>query len=98
MQPNVTPVRDRLLVKPVKKEEKKTDAGIFIQEKEDQEPVHGTVVAAGSGAVTRKGKKVQMIVQTGDRVLFSTSAGLKVNIDGVDYVVLREKEILATLD
>ena len=91
------PLHDRVLVKRLEEEEK-TAGGIIIPDSAKEKPIKGEVVAAGPGKASAEGKKIEMSVKKGDKVLFNKYAGTEVKIDGVEYLVMREDDILAILD
>src|SRR4051794_21628808 len=86
---NVTPLHDRVIVKPAKAEEK-TAGGIIIPDTEKEKPQRGTVIAAGPGK-----KDEPVTVKEGDTVLYGKYAGTEISIEGDDYLIMRESDILA---
>ena len=93
---NVRPLNDRLLVRRI--EEKETiKGGIIIPDTAKEKPQEGEVVAVGNGKVLENGTKVAMDVKAGDRVLFGKYSGTDIKIDGQEYLILREDEVLAIL-
>lgn len=88
------PLGDRYIVKVLEKEEK-TAGGIVIPDKAKEKPQEGEVMAVGTGKTLDDGTKVQMELKTGDKVVFSKYAGAEVKIDGVEYLILRQDDILA---
>ena len=90
------PVGDRVISRVLEKEEK-TKSGIFLPDTAKEKPQEGEVVAVGAGKVYDNGQRVALEVQVGDKVLFAKYAGTDVNIDGVDHLVLSERDILAVL-
>jgi chaperonin GroES len=88
-QLSVTPLHDRVIVKPAAAEEK-TSGGIIIPDTAKEKPQRGTVVAAGPGK-----KDEPVTVKSGDTVLYGKYAGTEISIDGVDYLIMRESDILA---
>jgi chaperonin GroES len=88
---NVTPLHDRVIVRPAKAEEK-TAGGIIIPDTAKEKPQRGTVVAAGPGK-----KDEPVTVKAGDSVLFGKYAGTEFQINGEDLLILRESDILAVL-
>ena len=93
---NVRPLHDRLIIKRV--EEKETvKGGIIIPDTAKEKPQEGEVIAAGNGKVLENGTKVAMDVKAGDRVLFGKYSGTDIKIDGQEYLILREDEVLAIL-
>jgi chaperonin GroES len=87
--PNVTPLHDRVIVKPAAAEEK-TAGGIIIPDTAKEKPQRGIVVAAGPGK-----KDEPTTVKTGDNVLYSKYGGTEITLDGVEYLIMRETDILA---
>ena len=93
---NVRPLHDRLIIKRV--EEKETvKGGIIIPDTAKEKPQEGEVIAVGNGKVLENGTKVAMDVKAGDRVLFGKYSGTDIKIDGQEYLILREDEVLAIL-
>jgi chaperonin GroES len=90
------PLHDRVVVRRLKAEEK-TAGGIIIPDTAAEKPMEGEVIAAGAGARNETGAVVALDVKAGDRVLFGKWSGTEVKIDGEEYLVLREDEILAVL-
>ena len=86
---NVTPLHDRVIVKPAAAEEK-TAGGIIIPDTAKEKPQRGTVLAAGTGK-----KDEPMTVKNGDMVLYGKYAGTEIQIDGQDLLIMRESDILA---
>ena len=94
---NLRPLQDRIIVKRVE-EEGKTAGGIFIPETAKEKPQQGEVVAVGKGKLTEDGKVIPMDVKVGDKVLFGKYSGSEVKLDGVDYLIMREDDILGVLE
>ena len=90
------PLGDRVIIRVLEKEEK-TKSGIFLPDTAKEKPQEGEVVAVGAGKVYDNGQRVALEVQVGDKVLFAKYAGTDVNIDGVDHLVLSERDIIAVL-
>ena len=93
----VRPLHDRIIVKRLEEEEK-TKGGIIIPDTAKEKPMEGEVVAAGKGRVTEEGKVVALDVKAGDRVLFSKYAGTEVKIEGAEYLIMREEDILGIIE
>src|SRR6266481_7337051 len=93
----VRPLHDRLLVKREDESEEKI-GGIIIPDTAKEKPQRAKVVAVGNGKVTEEGKRVPLDVKSGDRILFGKYAGNEVKIDGDDYLILREEDVLAILE
>ena len=94
---NLRPMHDRIIVKRLE-EETKTAGGIFIPETAKEKPQRGEVVAVGKGKVTEEGKVMPMDVKKGDKVLFGKYAVTEVKIDGQEYLIMREDDILGVID
>jgi chaperonin GroES len=90
------PLHDRIVVKRVEEQET-VRGGIIIPDSAKEKPQEGEVVAIGSGAMLEDGTKAPMSVKAGDRILFGKYSGAEVKIDGVEYIVFREDEVLAVL-
>jgi chaperonin GroES len=91
------PLHDRVVVK--RTEEEKTSAGgIVIPDSATEKPIKGEVVAVGNGKILDSGEKRKLDVKKGDRVLFGKYSGTEVKIDGVEYLVMREDDIMAILE
>ncbi len=90
----IRPLADRVVVKPVEREEK-TKGGIYLPDTASKErPMEGTVLAVGEGRIDDNGKRVPMNVKPGDRVIFAKYSGTEFKIDDVEYLILSEKDIL----
>jgi chaperonin GroES len=94
---NLRPRHDRIIVKRLE-EEGKTAGGIFIPETAKEKPMRGEVVAVGKGKVTEDGKVLPLDVKKGDNVLFGKYAGTEVKIDGDEYLIMREDDILGVVE
>ena len=89
---NIQPLADRVLIKPTPAEEK-TLSGIIIPDSAKEKPLRGTVLAAGKGT-----KDEEMVVKENDVVMFGKYAGTEINYDGVDYLVMKQSDIIAIVD
>ena len=89
----IRPLNDRLLVKRLA-EEAKTAGGIIIPDSAKEKQAEGEVIAVGPGKLNDKGERVALQVTAGDRVLFSKYGGTEVKIDGDDFLIMREDDIL----
>jgi chaperonin GroES len=92
----VQPLADRVLVKPQEEEEVKK-WGIIIPDTAKEKPQQGKVIAVGPGKMTESGQKVAMEVKKGDIILYGKYSGTEVTIDGKDYLIMRESDILAVI-
>lgn len=90
----VRPLHDRILVQRLEEGEQRV-GGIIIPDSAKEKPQRGTVVAAGAGKVTDEGERVAMDVQEGDTVLFGKYSGQEIKFDGVDYLIMKEDDVLA---
>ena len=91
------PVADRVVVKPLQKEEM-TKSGLIIPDTAKEKPQEGEVIAVGAGKLLDNGKRGEMEVKVGDRVLFAKYGGTEFKLDGDDLLVLRESDILAVIE
>jgi chaperonin GroES len=94
MATKLQPLGDRLVVKPIQKEEM-TKGGILIPDTVKEKPQEGEVVAVGPGRMTDDGKRIAMDVKVGDRIIYSKYGGSEIKIDDVEMIILRESDILA---
>jgi chaperonin GroES len=90
------PLHDRVVVKRIEAEEK-TSGGIIIPDTAKEKPQQGEVIAVGPGARDEAGKLIPLDVQAGDRVLFGKWSGTEVKLDGVDYLIMKESDIMGVL-
>ncbi len=93
---NIKPLADRVIVRPIEPEEKK-QGGIIIPDTAKEKPQEGEVIAVGPGKINDSGAKVAMEVKKGDRVLYGKYAGTEVTIDGKEYLIMRESDLLAVV-
>ena len=91
---NVRPLHDRIIVRRLEEGEQQI-GGIIIPDTAKEKPQQGTVIAAGNGKVKDDGKRIPLDVKKGDKVLMGKYSGSEVKIDGTDYIIIREDEILA---
>ncbi len=87
------PLQDRVLVKRVEEEEK-TVGGIIIPDTAKEKPQEGTIIAVGKGKVLDSGTKIELDVKVGDKILFSKYAATDIKIEGEEYLIMREDDIL----
>jgi chaperonin GroES len=92
----VQPLRDRVLVRRIEEDEQKV-GGIIIPDSAKEKPTRAEVMAVGSGRMLENGKKVPLDLKTGDRVLIGKWSGTEVKVDGQEYLILKEDEILGIL-
>jgi chaperonin GroES len=94
---NLRPLQDRIIVKRLE-EETMTAGGIFIPETAKEKPMKGEVIAVGNGKKTEDGKILPVDVKKGDKVLFGKYAGTEIKIDGQEYLIMREDDILGIME
>jgi chaperonin GroES len=94
---SVRPLHDRILVRRTQEEEK-TAGGLFIPDTAKEKPQRGEIVAAGKGRITEDGKVLPLEVQVGDKVLFGKYAGTEFKLDGQEYLMMREEDILGVIN
>ena len=94
---SLRPLQDRILVERVE-EAQKTKGGIIIPDTAKEKPAEGKIVAVGNGRMTDDGKLIPMELKVGDRILFSKYGGTEVKIDGTDYLIMRQDDVLGVVD
>jgi chaperonin GroES len=96
MATSLKPLGDRVVVTPRAKEEM-TKSGIVLPDTASEKPQQGTVLSVGPGRMLDNGTRLEMEVKAGDEVLFAKYAGTEVKLDGEDYLVMRESDLLAII-
>jgi len=91
------PLNDRILVKRLE-EETKTKGGIIIPDTAKEKPAEGKVVAVGVGALNNDGKRVPIEVKVGDRILFGKYGGQEIKVEGEEYLIMSEQEVLCVIE
>ena len=91
------PLHDRILVQRTEEEEQKV-GGIIIPDSAKEKPQQGKVVAVGNGKADKDGKRIALDVKDGDTILFGKYSGQEVRVDGEDYLIMREDEVLAVIE
>lgn len=94
----IKPLEDKVLVKPLIEEEKKSASGLIISTLEKDKPTEGIVVAVGSGATFADGKKMEIDLNVGDKVIFSKYGGTEIDYDNEAYVLLPYRDIFAVIE
>jgi len=92
----VRPLGDRVIIKPLPQDEK-TKGGIILPDTAKEKPQQGEVVAVGKGRILENGTKVDMEVKAGDKVLYGKYSGTEIKIEGDEYLIVKESEILGIL-
>jgi chaperonin GroES len=94
----IRPLYDRIVVKRIEESADKTASGLFIPDSAKEKPQEGEVVAVGQGKRSDDGKLMPLDVKAGDRILFGKYSGSDIKIDGIEYMIMREDEILGVLE
>ena len=90
------PLHDRILVERIEEEEQKV-GGIIIPDSAKEKPQQGKVIAVGAGKADKDGKRIPLDVQNGDTILFGKYSGQEIKVDGNEYLIMREDEVLAVV-
>jgi len=93
----IKPLGERVVIKVLEKEEK-TASGIVLPDTAKEKPQQGEIVAVGSGKLLENGQRAAMEVKVGDRVIFAKYAGTEIKIEGTDYLILTDRDILAIVE
>lgn len=93
----IKPLEDRILLKPLEAKEK-TKGGIVLPDTAKEKPKEGKVISVGPGKTTEEGKNIPLFVKEGDRILFSSYAGTDIEVEGEEYLILREEDILGIIE
>ena len=93
----IRPLHDRIVVRRLEEGEQRV-GGIIIPDTAKEKPQQGEVIAAGNGKVNDDGKRVPLDVKVGDRILFGKYAGQEIKLDGEEYLIMKEDEILAVIE
>ena len=93
----IRPLHDRVIVKRWE-EEKTSPGGIVIPDSAAEKPIKGEVIAVGNGKLLDSGERIELAVKPGDKVLFGKYSGTEVKVDGEDYLVMREDDIMGVLE
>jgi len=91
------PLQDRILVQRVKEEEK-TKGGIIIPDTAKEKPVEGRVIAVGIGKLSEEGNRIALEVKKGNRILFGKYSGNEIKIEGEEYLIMREDDVLGIIE
>ena len=93
---NIKPLADRVVVEPLEETEEMR-GGLYIPDTAKEKPQQGTVVAVGPGRRTEQGELIEVELGEGDRILYGKYSGTEVTVDGTDYLIIRESDVLAIL-
>ncbi len=92
----IQPLADRVVVQPLEEAEQMR-GGLYIPDTAKEKPMQGTVVAVGPGKMSDEGKRLTMDVKVGDRILYGKYSGTEVTVDGEEFLIIRESDILAVI-
>src|ERR1700691_624462 len=95
---NIRPLYDRIVVKRIEGDVEKTSGGLFIPDSAKEKPQEGEVMSVGKGKRLEDGKVVPLDVQPGDKILFGKYSGSEIKLDGEEFLIMREDEVLCILD
>ena len=98
MATNITPLHDRVIIKRIEDNTNQTAGGLFIPDSAKEKPQEGEVIAAGDGKYKEDGTRQTLDVKKGDRVLFGKYSGSEIKLDGEEYIIMREDEILGIIN
>ena len=93
---NIVPLQDRVLVQPILEKEVQK-GGIIIPDSAKEKPIEGRVKAVGEGKLNENGSRAKLTVKVGDKVLYGKYAGTEIKVDGDDYLLMREDDILGII-
>ena len=94
----IRPLYDRIVVKRIEESAEKTASGLFIPDSAKEKPQEGEVIAVGQGKRADDGKLIALDVKPGDRILFGKYSGSEIKLDGDEYLIMREDEVLGVLE
>jgi chaperonin GroES len=97
MATSIRPLNDRIIVRRVEEQEQMR-GGLYIPDTAKEKPQEGEVIAVGQGRILNNGERVAMDVKAGDKVLFGKYAGTEVKLDGEEYLILREDDVLGVIE
>ena len=95
---NIRPRYDRIVVKRLEASDEKTPSGLIIPDSAKEKPQEGEVVAVGQGKRNDEGKLIPLDVKAGDRILFGKYSGSDIKVDGNEYMIMREDEVLGVIE
>jgi len=93
---NIKPLADRVVVKPIEESEEMR-GGLYIPDTAKEKPQQGEIMAVGPGRVSDEGKRIEMELKQGDKVLYGKYSGTEVTVGGEQYLILREADVLAVI-
>ncbi|MFQ5965062.1 MAG: co-chaperone GroES [Candidatus Scalinduaceae bacterium] len=93
----IRPLDDRIVVEPLEAEEK-TKGGIVLPDTAKEKPTKGKVISVGEGRLLNNGKRAELLVKKGDQVLYGKYAGTEITVEGKEYLIIKESDILAKIE
>jgi len=97
MASKIRPLHDRIIVRRIEEQEQMR-GGLFIPDTAKEKPQEGEVIAVGNGKILENGTKIELDLKPGDRVLFGKYAGTEIKLDGEEYLILREDDVLGVIE
>ena len=94
---NIRPLQDRIMVQPILEKEVRK-GGIIIPDSAKEKPIEGRVKAVGKGKIGDDGKPIKLEIKVGDKVLYSKYGGTEIKVDGEDYLLMREDDVLGVIE
>ena len=94
---NIRPLQDRIMVQPILEKEVQK-GGIIIPDSAKEKPIEGRVKAVGKGKIGEDGKPIKLEIKVGDKVLYSKYGGTEIKVDGEDYLLMREDDVLGVVE
>jgi chaperonin GroES len=98
MPTKIKPLHDRVIIKRIEESANKTSGGLYIPDTAKEKPQEGEVIAVGAGKLKEDGTRQTLDVKEGDRVLFGKYSGSEIKLDGEEYLIMREDEILGIIE
>jgi len=98
MATNIRPLHDRVIIRRIEESTNQTAGGLFIPDTAKEKPQEGEVIAAGEGKYKEDGTRQSLDVKAGDRVLFGKYSGSEIKLDGEEFIIMREDEILGVIE
>ena len=98
MATKITPLHDRIILRRIEDNTEKTAGGLYIPDSAKEKPQEGEVIAAGAGKYKENGERQALDVKEGDRVLFGKYSGSEITLDGEEYLIMREDEVLGIIE
>ena len=98
MATNIKPLHDRVIIRRIEESSNQTAGGLFIPDSAKEKPQEGEVIAVGEGKYKEDGTRQTLDVKAGDRILFGKYSGSEIKLDGEEYLIMREDEILGIIN